>query len=313
MKYMVQYPVSSTIDNGAWIDPANIILFAQSLERAGFSAIAFTDHPAPSKQFVSNGGHETLDLFSALSYCAAVTKNLSLMTYLAVVPYRNPLLLLKSIATLDVLSGGRSIFVLGTGYIKSEFAALGVAFEERNALFDEATDIIRSAWTHESIAYSGSHFESMDQVSLPKPVQLPHPPLWLGGNAQIVLRRVAQWGNGWAPLRDLMAGGDASFGKIVRTPTIHGEGDLVERLGRLKRELQTAGRSINEVDVLVESEHARFESFDPLACVDEIQRLGDLGVTWVQVQPPASSFQGALTAIEEFGRLVIQSNRLPES
>ena len=88
------------------------------------------------------GGHQTLDPFVALAFAAAVTKRLRLLTYLAVVPYRNPFLLAKAAATLDRLSGGRFILGVGSGYLKTEFFALGVDFDERNALFDEALDVL---------------------------------------------------------------------------------------------------------------------------------------------------------------------------
>ncbi|WP_235490175.1 LLM class flavin-dependent oxidoreductase, partial [Frankia sp. AvcI1] len=109
---MAEYNVRSDPDAG-WLDPDNVATFARTLEEVGFGALAFTDHPAPSAKWLAAGGHETFDPFAALTYCAAVTRRIRLMTHLAVVPYRNPLLQARSMTTVDVLSGGRAIFALG--------------------------------------------------------------------------------------------------------------------------------------------------------------------------------------------------------
>jgi alkanesulfonate monooxygenase SsuD/methylene tetrahydromethanopterin reductase-like flavin-dependent oxidoreductase (luciferase family) len=101
---------------------------AAALEDAGFWGAGYTDHPAPSRRWLDSGGHATLDPFAALSFLAAVTARLRLMTYLAVLPYRNPFLTARCVATVDRLSGGRFTLVAGCGYLKSEFAALGCQF-----------------------------------------------------------------------------------------------------------------------------------------------------------------------------------------
>ena len=129
MKFMIEYPLLSDRDEGVWVRPESMARLARDAEAAGVDAIALTDHPAPSQKWLEGGGHETLDPFVGLAYMAAATRTLRLMTYLTVVPYRNPLLLAKSMTSLDVVSGGRATFVLGTGYLRSEFAALGVDFD----------------------------------------------------------------------------------------------------------------------------------------------------------------------------------------
>ena len=129
MKFMAECPIHSDTDDGAWLDPANIAEFARVAEESGIDGIQFTDHPAPSKKWLERGGHETYEPFVALGFVAAVTHRVRVMTNLTVVPYRNPLLLAKAMTTVDLLSAGRATFVLGTGYLRSEFAALGVDFE----------------------------------------------------------------------------------------------------------------------------------------------------------------------------------------
>jgi probable F420-dependent oxidoreductase len=236
LRFVVQYPIQSKADGGAWLDPRNIIRFAKTLERAGLDAVAFTDHPAPSKKWIEAGGDETLDPFVGLSFCAAVTTRINLMTYLVVVPYRNPLLQAKSMSSLDVLSAGRAIFVVGVGYLRSEFAALGVDFDERNFLFDESIGVIRGSWTSDSLGFEGRHFKSIDQINKPVPVQRPHPPLWLGGNSKVVLDRVARWGQGWAPMQ-----GTATTALTSRTPAIDSDEKLAAAIGDLSARLEACG------------------------------------------------------------------------
>ncbi len=141
MKFSIEMSV-----RGEAAEPAAIVATARAAERAGFSMLGYTDHPAPSRKWLEGGGHSTFDPFAGLCFLAAVTERVGLMTYLAVLPYRNPLLLAKSVATVDRLSGGRFTMVAGTGYLRSEFSALGRSFENRNELFDEAVDVIRNVY-----------------------------------------------------------------------------------------------------------------------------------------------------------------------
>lgn len=138
-------------------------------EQAGFGALAFTEHPAPSHEWLLGGGHDSLDPLPALAFCAAATTTLRVQTYLFVLPYRNPLLAAKQATPLDRLSGGRLTLGLGSGYLRSEFAALGVNFAERNALFDEGVDAMRAIWAGENVAFTGTHFTALGQTQRPRP------------------------------------------------------------------------------------------------------------------------------------------------
>ena len=136
MKFTLQYPIAHAGYSPAFLAADGIRKVVVAAEAAGFSSIAFTEHPAPSENWMASGGHEILDPLTALALCAVVSSTIRLQTYLLVLPYRNPFLAAKQAATLDVISGGRVIMSVGTGYLRSEFLALGVEFEERNALFD---------------------------------------------------------------------------------------------------------------------------------------------------------------------------------
>src|SRR5260221_777471 len=130
---------------------------------------------------------------------AAGTTRPRVMTHLVVAPYRNPFVSARSMASLDVLSGGRATFVLGTGYLRSEFGALGVEFDDRNELFDGAVDVLHGIWATDSYEFEGKHFIARGQIIMPGPVQKPHPPLWVGGNAAMSRERVSRGGQVWAP------------------------------------------------------------------------------------------------------------------
>ena len=249
---MIDYPIRSG-EGGAWLAPDHMAEFAGVAEAAGVDAIALTDHPAPSKKWLENGGHETLDPFAGLSYFAAVTSRIRLMTYLTVVPYRNPFVTAKAMTSVDVLSGGRATFVLGTGYLRSEFGALGVEFDERNDLFDEAAEVMLGVWSTDSFEYEGRHFTARGQIISPGPVQKPHPPLWLGGNAAKTRERVARWAQGWAPMR-----ADATFASVTRTAALADDDALRDAIADLARRLENHGRSLADIDLMVWS-----DGFDP--------------------------------------------------
>ena len=116
-----------------------------------------------------------------------------------VLPYRNPFVVAKSGATLDLLSGGRFTLAVGVGYLKREFAALGVSYDERAELFEEALQVIRAVWTGDDITFEGRHFSARGITAHPRPVSDPHPPIWIGGNTSSARQRVAQYGDGWCP------------------------------------------------------------------------------------------------------------------
>lgn len=190
MKFIFQYPDFHGLD-GDMLDAGSVSELAILAEAHGWDGFSFTEHPAPTAKWLETGGHQSLDPFVALGHVAAVTKRLKLLTYLAVLPYRNPLLLAKSAATVDKLSNGRFILGVGAGYLKAEYFALGVDFEERNVLFDEALDVLPLHWSGEPFNYQGTHFSCRDTIGRPRPVQQPIP-IWIGGNASLTLRRVAE-------------------------------------------------------------------------------------------------------------------------
>ena len=174
MKFWVTYPLVAHPHNPEFLTKSAVTRFCVAAEAAGFSGVGFTDHPAPTERWLKAGGHDALDPFTALAFCAAVTDRLRLIPNILVLPYRNPFLVAKASATLDALSGGRFTLAVATGYIRGEYKALGVDFEQRNALFDEAIEVILGVWSQDDFAHEGLTFSAKGQTANPKPD--PHPP-----------------------------------------------------------------------------------------------------------------------------------------
>src|SRR5215204_475740 len=151
MKFTFTHPMHSHPYNPELVTGSGIATVAAAAEAAGLHGFGFTDHPAPTQRWLESGGHDALDPFVALGFAAAHTTTLRLVPNIVVLPYRNPFLVAKAGATLDRLSNGRFTLAVGAGYLKSEFAALGVAYEERNQLFDEALGLLHLAWTCDEV------------------------------------------------------------------------------------------------------------------------------------------------------------------
>ena len=214
MRFVFNYPETSGLESDL-LDSGEISDVAVAVEAAGFDAFALTEHPIPGANWLAHGGHQTLDPFVGLAFAAAVTERIKLLTHLSVAPYRNPFLLAKTAATLDRLSQGRFVLGLGTGYHKTEFFALGVDFDERNALFDEALELLPKAWAGEPFDAAGIHFTAKGVIQRPRPAQNPIP-IWIGGNSKLSRRRAATV-QGWMPM-----GIPEEVARTTRSPHIAG-------------------------------------------------------------------------------------------
>ena len=118
-----------------------------------------------------------------------------------ILPYRNPVATAKTLATIDVLSRGRVTVGVGVGWLREEFEALGAAdFDRRGAVSDEYLRIFKALWTESPASFAGEFYRFDDVRCLPRPVQKPHPPIWIGGHSKAALRRVARLGDGWHPV-----------------------------------------------------------------------------------------------------------------
>jgi len=303
VKFAITHPMHSHPYNPELVTGAGIARVAAAAETAGFDGFGFTDHPAPSQRWLESGGHDALDPFVAMGFAAAHTTTLRLIPNIVVLPYRNPFIVAKAGATLDLVSGGRFTLAVGVGYLKREFAALGVDFDDRAALFEESLQVIRDIWTTDDVTVDGKHFTAQGITAHPRPVSVPHPPIWIGGNTAAARTRVAAHGQGWCPFR-----APAMLAQTARTAALESLADLAAGIGDLRRRLEEAGRDPSTVDVTF-TNHAGgtpgADDFDADAFLEGVAQLTELGVTWVQVGVPGDSLAHALEAIEQFGADVI--------
>jgi probable F420-dependent oxidoreductase len=305
MRYTFTHPMHSHPYNPELVVGSGVAAVAVAAEAAGFSGFGFTDHPAPTQRWLESGGHDALDPFVAMGFAAAHTTTLRLIPNVVVLPYRNPFVVAKAGATLDVLSGGRFTLAVGVGYLKREFAALGVDFDERADLVEEALRVIRTVWTADDVSFEGRHFAASGITAHPRPVTQPHPPIWIGGNTGAARRRVAAFGDGWCPFP-----APAVLAQTARTASMETLGDLKSGIEDLHRRCDAVGRDPSSLDVTFSNAaggNPADEDFGAAAYLDGVERLAALGVTWIQVQVPGDSLAHAVEVIERFGRLVIDA------
>jgi probable F420-dependent oxidoreductase len=243
MYFTITHPMQSHPYNPELVSGEGIATVAAAAEAAGFHGFGFTDHPAPTQRWLESGGHDAVDPFVAMGFAAARTTTLRLIPNIVVLSYRNPFVVAKSGATLDLLSDGRFTLAVGVGYLKREFAALGVDFDERSVLFEEALEVIRAVWTTDNVSYEGRHFSAKGVTARPRPVSEPHPPIWIGGNTAAARQRVTKYGDGWCPFR-----APAVLAQTARTATMDSE-SLAEGIEDLRRRFDAAHRDWSGIDV----------------------------------------------------------------
>ena len=214
-----------------WVDVAPI---ASKAEELGFESLWCAEHPIvpvhsesrfPGSEdgVIPESYSHFVDPFVALARASGVTKDLLLGTGITLVPERNPLLLAKEISTLDLFSGGRFLFGIGTGWLREETEIMGGDFDHRWTQAEEAVAVMKKLWTQEAASHEGRYYNFPPVKSYPKPLQKPHPPVLLGGMAPNVLRRIVRYADGWLPNR------------------ISPE-DLQEKRAELDRRAEAAGR-----------------------------------------------------------------------
>ena len=189
--------------------PRGIVETACQAEELGFDAVLVNDHiivGGPAR--IVDSWANTFDPLIVLSYIAARTTRIRLGVSVLIMPYRNPIATAKMIATLDQMSGGRVIAGVGSGWNEDEFAALGVPFQERGARTDEYLRLWQACWSPGETSFHGRLFDFENMHISPKPIQQPHPPIWIGGSSRPSLRRAAAFAQVWqptpTPLEDLI-------------------------------------------------------------------------------------------------------------
>lgn len=189
------------INVGLCADPEVAASVARVAEDAGFESLWTAEHVVlPDPQVPPSplpARTPLLDPAVALSYLAAHTRRIRLATGVIILPQRNPLVLAKELASVDVLSGGRLIFGLGAGYLQPEFEAIGAPFRDRGECTNEYIEAILALWTQDEPRFQGRFVSFGGIDARPRPVQRPHPPIVVGGMSPPALRRAVRRGNGW--------------------------------------------------------------------------------------------------------------------
>lgn len=203
LAYGIQLPVQSqsTLYAEKWeadAGVAELTQLAQAADAAGFIYVAVCDHVAIPRPLAPAMGTTWYDTWTTLGYLAGLTTRTRLMSHVAVLPYRHPLITAKAVCTLDALSTGRVILGVGAGHAENEFEALGVDFSQRGSSLDEAIDAVKAALVEEFPEHRGNRWRFKDVGVAPRPVQH-RVPVWVGGSAPPSLRRAAQKGDGWLP------------------------------------------------------------------------------------------------------------------
>jgi probable F420-dependent oxidoreductase len=300
VRFTVQYPLAMPDYAPEFLTAKVIARFARAAEDAGFDALAFTEHPAPSHRWVASGGHDTFDPLTALACAAVSTERILLLPYTLILPYRNPLLMAKTLSTLALVSGGRLAVGAGTGYLRSEAAALGIDFDERNQLFDEAVKAMTAIWRTDDVTVEGRHFAASGHTARPRPAAVP--PFWIGGNGVRARARTAKFGEVWMPL---LVSEDRV--RMLRTPALPDVDALRVAVDDLAQRVARAGRDPSSVGVQIEGPGTDFLRSG--GSTDEhlelLARLASAGVSRLVLDTPCRSLDEAVDAMAGYGRNVI--------
>ena len=201
---LMHYPVERFTPPGTnWqekLTPADFQRIARTADELGFDAIGVPEHIVMPHDLVPAMGRFWPDAFTAMAFIAGATTRIQVSSSVIVLPYHHPVVLAKAVSTLDLLCGGRVKLTVGAGMARGEFAALGVPFHERGRIMDEYIDAMKVLWTEDDPEFHGEFVDFSGIAFEPKPVQRPHPPLWIGGSSMAALRRAARVGDGWSPM-----------------------------------------------------------------------------------------------------------------
>jgi probable F420-dependent oxidoreductase len=267
----------------------NVRGVAQAADRLGYDVVWTSEHlifPREVKTPYPYGGtfpydvrDPILDVATTLAWVAAATTHVRLGSTVIVLPYHQPIPLAKALATVDVLSGGRLLVGVASGWLAEEFALLGVPFAERGARFEESVTLLKKLWTDDLVTFHGRFFDVTDAAFFPKPVQRPHPPVWIGGASKVALERVGRLGDGWlaVPRPDVAA--------------------LAADIALIRRAAEVAGRDPRTIGVASSGGATSVETL--VARLPDLERIGVTIVT-VPALYWAKSVPAAIDLMAEF-------------
>jgi len=299
---------------GPLAEPDLLLKIATQAERLGYDSVFVSDHVvlpvssarstypySPTRQLPGGAAQNYLEPLALLSFLAHATRRIRLGTSVLVVPYRNPLLAAKMLATIDVLAGGRLILGAGVGWLVEEFEALAAEpFEARGRVTDEYLTLMRRAWTTDPVSFDGRYYTIKDVHVMPKPRQRGGIPIWIGGHTEAALRRTATLGNAWHPIG-------------LRPPALLHPDEYAANVRRLHAYAKEAGRNPDDITLTlrvpmrVQPSRAKAPGGDrPLFQGTAAEVLGDvsayaaLGVTHFIFDPTSGDPRETLATYERF-------------
>lgn len=250
---------------------------AKWAEQLGFSMIAVPEHHIIPRSHIDLSGPHYFHAYTGMAYFAGATETIRVNSCIAILPLQNPIVTAKALSTMDWLSSGRVTVTFAVGWLQEEFELLRVPFHERGAMAEEYTRAIIELWTQDNPEFEGKYVSFKDVAFEPKPVQKPHLPIWFGGDADPVLKRIARYGAGWWPFltkpEDIPA----------RIDFINTQPDYAGKLEDVFYGMST-GR-VGEGHVVLDDPTAK-PSHDKQWIVDRLGALADLGVTMSSVTMP---------------------------
>ena len=299
MKLNATLPFDHTFAPKEFITMEAVTEVCKALEDAGFNGGNVTDHPCPTARWIDAGGHDAQDPFVMLSFVAAVTTKLRLQTGILVLPYRNPFIVARAAATLDVFSNGRLTLSFGAGYLKGEYFALGADFDRRNETMDEYLQAMKAAWTGEEFNFEGTGYSARGNRMQPRPIQTPHPPLYIGGNSKRAIRRVVEMADGWNPFFT-----SEGVSSTARTTTMTTDLDLAQGIAYMREHCEKIGRK-DMPDIFLASVNKPNEEWNAQAILDKLGRYADMGVIGAAVTIDGRTRAEWCDNAERFGTEVI--------
>jgi probable F420-dependent oxidoreductase len=281
MKFgLVGFPLGqlySSVD----VPPSDAVTrITRAADEGGFDFVCAQDHIMAPREWAQRSGATWFDPFVVLSWAAAASSRIALVTDVLIAPYRSPFQVAKTMGTLDVMSSGRAICGVAAGYLEAEFAILGAEFHRRGALTDEWIEALKAAWSDEWVEFKGEFFNASDVAIAPRPSR--RPPIWIGGNSMRALRRAVEHADGWTPFRcspdemkTALARHDLPDGFSTAIPLRHG--------------VYADGDAHLDVDSILR----------------QVDAYRDAGATHIKVGFKGPTLAGYLGALEEFASKVI--------
>ena len=269
-------------------------------EEMGFDSVWVTDHiivpdvlPDRPPEIVYR--HDMLEPITLLAHLGAVTKRVNIGTSVIILPYRNPVILAKAVATADVLSNGRVIFGAAVGWMEGEFASLNAEFEKRGAVSDEYLQMLKELWTNPRPNFDGANFQFSEVTFSPMPVQKPHPPIWIGGRSRAGARRAARYGDTWHPVQIPAAEVKANAEYM---------GEYCQRIGRETPPQLSFRCNLRFSDGSVDGERGALQGATE-DIIGDISEYADAGVGHIIMEIPGESFAEKFAAMERFQRDIV--------